>query len=110
MEKKKSTTIFIIFAIIVFIAATVSSVIAANEGKQCKAANAAYSLYVNDTNIVTGNVSAKAESAKKQADEHKTKLIKYFAVSLLLYFALLIMLTLLYMTRLKESNDNKLAE
>lgn len=109
MKNKKSTVLFIVLAVIVFIAAVVSSVAAANEGKQYKAAKAAYSLYVQDTNPITGAVSAKADSAQKQSEEHRGKLIKFFAVSLLLYFALIVMLALLYMTGTKkaESDESK---
>lgn len=88
-----------------FIAAIVSSVAAANEGKQYKAAKAAYSLYLQDTNPITGAVSAKADSAQKQSEEHREKLIKFFAVSLLLYFALIVMLALLYMTGTKSQKQ-----
>ena len=98
MKNKKSPVLFIVLAVIVFIAAAASSVAAANEGKQYNAAKAAYSLYVQDTNPITGAVSAKADSAQKQSEEHRSKLIKFFAVSLLLYFALIVMLALLYIT------------
>ena len=106
MKNKKFTTLFIILAVIVFIAAAVSSIASVNEGKQYKAANAAYNLYVASYNTFGNGINAKAESAKKQSDEHKSKLIKYFAVSLLLYFALIIMLALLYMTSAKKDEKN----
>ena len=107
MKNKKSTVLFIVLAVIVFIAAVVSSIAAANEGKQYKAAKAAYSLYLQDTNPITGAVSAKADSTQKQSEEHREKLIKFFAVSLLLYFALIVMLALLYMTGTKKAETDE---
>ena len=106
MNNKKSNTIFIVLAIIVFIIAGITSIISVKEGKELKASNAAYMIYINSSDSILNNgISAKAESAKKQADEHKAKLIKYFAISLLLYFALLIMLILLYFSNVKEHEN-----
>lgn len=109
MKNKKITVLFSVLAMIVFIIAGVTSIISVKEGKGLKAANAAYMLYQND-NMLSNGISAKAESAKKQADEHKTKLIKYFAISLLLYFALLIMLVLLYLSSIKEKENRDEAQ
>ena len=107
MNNKKSTVIFAVFSVIVFVLAGITSIVSVKEGKEYKASNAAYMLYQNNNGALNGGISAKAESAKKQADEHKTKLIKFVAISLLLYFALLIMLILLYLSTVKDKENRQ---
>ena len=114
MKNKKSTVLFAVFAIILFVIAGITTGIAIKSGNEYKGTVAAYKLYQNsEINLGGVSLSAQTDSAKKQADEHKNNFKKFFAISILLYVALIVMLVLLYLNVVKASeieNETKKKE
>ena len=114
MKNKKSTVLFAVFAIILFVIAGITTGVAIKSGNDYKGTVAAYKLY-QKSEIKLGSVSlsAQTDSAKKQADEYKNNFKKFFAISILLYLALVVMLVLLYLNVVKASeieNETKKQE
>lgn len=98
MKNKKSAVFFSVIAVIVFAFAIVSSVFAVKSGNDFKTANETYKLYkVSDSTFGGGTMSSKTETALKKAQDCKKSLTKYFAVSLLLYAAAIVLLLVINM-------------
>lgn len=111
MDKKKSTTIFAVVAIILFILGMVTTGVAVKEGNAFKTANATYNLYAkSEISLGASNLSANTESAKTQRNEHKDNFKKYFAISILIYVALVIMLLLIYLNTIRAEEIEKKQE
>ena len=98
MKNKKITILFGVIAVIVFAFAIVTSVFAVKSGNEFKTANQTYMLYKeSDSTFGGGTMSSKTETALKQAEDCKKLLTKYFAVSLLLYAADVVLVLAIYM-------------
>lgn len=98
MKNKKMTVLFGVIAAIVFVFAIVMSVFAVKSGNEFKTANQTYMLYKeSDSTFGGGTMSSKTETALKKVDDCKKSLTKYFAVSLLLYAAAIVLLLMIYM-------------
>lgn len=110
MNSKKSSAIFGIVGVIVFILAIVTSVFAIKSGNEFKTANETYQLYAStDITFGTNKMSAKTENAYKRTLDCKKELTKYFAISLLMYAATIIMVLLIFVTnkRAEESTPKQ---
>ena len=102
MSSKKSSTIFGVVSVVVFILAIVASVFAIKAGNEFKTANETYKLYAStDITFGTNKMSAKTENAYKRTLDCKKELTKYFAISLLMYAAAIIMVLLIFVTNKK---------
>ena len=114
MKNKKSTVLFAVFAIFLFVIAGITTGVAIKSGNDYKGTVAAYKLYQKSEFKLGGvSLSAQTDSAKKQADEYKNNFKKFFAISILLYVALVVMLVLLYLNVVKASeieNETKKQE
>lgn len=107
MKNKKSAVFFSVIAVIVFAFAIVSSVFAVKSGNEFKTANETYLLYkASDSTFGGGTMSSKTETALKKAEDCKKSLTKYFAVSLLLYAAAVVLLLMIYMQFAKSKQEN----
>ena len=97
MKNKKSTILFIVFSIIIFIASATTTGVAIKAGNDYKGAAAAIELYKNsEFNFGPANLTAQTDTARKNAEQYKKTFKKFFAISLLLYLALIVMLVLIY--------------
>ena len=97
MKNKKITVLFGVIAVIVFAFAIVTSVFAVKSGNEFKTSNQTYMLYKESDSTFGGTMSSKTETALKQAEDCKKSLTKYFAVSLLLYAADVVLVLAIYM-------------
>lgn len=103
MKNNKTVVFFSVIAVIVFAFAIVSSVFAVKSGNEFKTANETYKLYkASDSTFGGGTMSSKTETALKKVDDCKKSLTKYFAVSLLLYAAAIMLLLVIYMQKSKS--------
>ncbi|MGN0516470.1 hypothetical protein [Eubacterium sp.] len=104
MKNKKSTILFIVFSVIIFIASAVTTGVAIKAGNDYKGAAAAIELYKNsEFNFGPANLTAQTDSARDNAEQYKKTFKKFFAISLLLYLALIIMLVLIYINTVKAN-------
>lgn len=104
MKNKKSTILFIVFSVIIFIASATTTGIAIKAGNDYKGAAAAIELYKNsEFNFGPANLTAQTDSARENAEQYKKNFKKFFAISLLLYLALIIMLVLIYINTVKTN-------
>ncbi len=106
MKNKKITVLFGVIAVIVFAFAIVTSVFAVKSGNEFKTANQTYMLYKeSDSTFGGGTMSSKTETALKQAEDCKKSLTKYFAVSLLLYAAAVVLVLAIYMNLARSKQE-----
>lgn len=114
MKNKKSTVLFAVFAVILFILGAVTTAVAIKSGNDYKGTVAAYNLYQKSAiDLGTAKLTAQTDSAKDRADEYKNNFKKYFAISVLLYVALIVMLVLIYLNTVKAKEfeeENKKQE
>lgn len=114
MKNKKSTVLFAVFAVILFVLAAVTTGVAVKNGNEYKGTIAAYKLYQkSEFNFGTAKLSAQTDSAKERANEYKKNFQKFFAISILLYVALIVMLVLIYLNTVKAKEleeENKRQE
>lgn len=114
MKNKKSTVLYAVFAVILLIVSAITTGVAIKAGNDYKGTVAAYKLYQKSGfDLGTAKLSAQTDSAKERADEYKNNFKKFFAISILLYVALLVMLVLIYLNTVKAKEleeENKKQE
>lgn len=114
MKNKKSTVLYAVFAVILLIVGAITTGVAIKAGNDYKGTVAAYKLYQNSGfDLGSAKLSAQTDSAKERADEYKNNFKNFFAISILLYVALLVMLVLIYLNTVKAKEleeENKKQE
>lgn len=114
MKNKKSTVLYAVFAVILLVVGVITTGVAIKAGNDYKGTVAAYKLYQKSgLDLGTAKLSAQTDSAKERADEYKNNFKKFFAISILLYVALLVMLVLIYLNTVKAKEleeENKKQE